>query len=67
MHELILILKCLTNKRNVVPLKELMTKLMLLSQEYAIKYQKEMDVIALIRILTAFMRYETPAQISEDF
>jgi len=44
-----------------------MTKLMLLSQEYAIKYQKEMDVIGLIRILTAFMRYETPAQISEDF
>ena len=47
-------LKCLTNKRQLVPLKEEVTKFLLLSQEYAVKYKSEMDVACLIRFLAAF-------------
>jgi len=61
-------LKCLTNKRHLFPIKELVTKFILQTQEFAVKYgEKEMDIIAVNRFLNSYTRYETPEKLSTEF
>ena len=42
-------------------------RILLLCQDYAVKYKKEVDIVCLTRALSAFVRYETLDKLSEDF
>ncbi len=67
MHELTQYLKCITNKRQLVPLKEDITKFLHLSEQYAVKFQDELNITCVIRFMSAFMRYATPEKLSPEF
>lgn len=67
MHEITMYIKSIINKRQLVPLREEITKFLLLSEQYAVKFHEELDILSVIKFMSAFMRYETPEKLSPEF